>query len=779
MLAKILKKDFKRNKAITIILFVFIMLSVLLASSGTTMITQLFRSINHLFTVSSAPHYVQMHAGPVDRAAIQSFAAKNSLIKSEQISEMLVIDNANLFFGDNQEADSSSVMDNGFVVQNKSFDYLLTLENKRIEVLDGEIAVPIYYRQQHHLNLGDPIRISVGSQNMTFTITDFVRDVQMNPSIISSKRFVVSEADHVALKSMTGETEYMIAFQLNDLSKLNEFKTAYQTAGLPAKGPAIDYSLFQMLHALTDGVVAVIIFLVSSLLILIAVLCLRFTILTTLEEDYKEIGVMKAFGIRQQHIRNIYLTKYIVLAGGASLFGYVVSLCIRPLFLSNMALYIGIAPQSILQSLIPILVAGLVFALVLLFCSLVLRRFHKISAVEALRAGAMGELKVNTKRLPLYKSRIPSVNVFLALKDVVGRFKMYLLLFIIFVICFFIIIVPVNFLHTMQSPSFVAYMGVGQSDMRMDLQQSDHMQDRFDEVQHYLAQDTDIVKFSPLVTSKYSVVGSEGALESIQVETGDFSIFPLKYSSGNAPINKNDMALSSLNADALSKKVGDALILVINGKQHEMTVSGIYQDVTNGGKTAKALLPYQPEDVLWYTLNADIRHGSDIGAKITEYTGLFPGVKVTHLEDYMHQTLGSTIKQIKMVTVLAVIIAVFISILITSLFLKLLTAKDYSGIAIMRSLGIAAAYIRKQYVIRILVVLAGGILMGMLMAHTFGQSLVGLLMSSMGASNIQFVTNPWVSYFLYPLALGLVVTIATLVGTLSMKKYSMTRMITE
>lgn len=57
------------------------------------------------------------------------------------------------------------------------------------------------------------------SNQFSFKISSFVRDVQMNPSIISSKSFVVSASDFQKLK-LLGESEYQIAFQLNDLAQL-------------------------------------------------------------------------------------------------------------------------------------------------------------------------------------------------------------------------------------------------------------------------------------------------------------------------------------------------------------------------------------------------------------------------------------------------------------------------------------------------------------------------------------------------------------------------------
>ena len=48
------------------------------------------------------------------------------------------------------------------------------------------------------------------------------------------------------------------------------------------------------------------------------------------------------------------------------------------------------------------------------------------------------------------------------------------------------IVVPVNFLYTIQSPDFVNYMGTGKSDIRIDLQQTENIEKRFKGVISYV-----------------------------------------------------------------------------------------------------------------------------------------------------------------------------------------------------------------------------------------------------------------------------------------------------
>ncbi|QQK78984.1 FtsX-like permease family protein [Salicibibacter cibi] len=773
MLFKMLRKDIAQKKTITAALFILITLSSLFVASGSNMAMELTHSMNTLFTKSNAPHFVQMHAGELDEAAIDHFASRNSDVKEQQLVEMVNIDGLNLTLGDNPTPETSGIMDHYFVEQNKKFDYLLNLENEIIQVSQGEIAVPVYFMQQYNLNLGDKIRIADSPFDATFTVVDFVRDVQMNPSIIHSKRFVVHNDDLDMLSKNVGEIEYMVEFLLTDLSKLSEFRNAYQTAGMPQQGPNIDYPLFQTLHALTDGVVAAAILFVSVMLTLIAMLCIRFIMLTTLEEDYREIGIMKAVGIEQKDIKKMYLFKYIMLAALASVTGFLISLFLNDLLTANIQLYFGAAEKSMLHYMVPFIAVLVIFLTVLLYCTLILRKLHKLTAVEALRSGYMGEeANASRKSLSLSKSKYVNVPVFLGLKDVFGRFKMYSLLLFVFCVCSFMIIVPVNFLNTVQSPDFVTYMGIERSDIRIDLQQSDDTMEQFNHMLAYIQNDEDVEQFSPLITSQFKVVNSDGAEENITVESGDFSIFPLEYLEGDPPLREQEIALSYLNGQELEKNAGDRLHLIINGQEQEMIVSGIYQDVTNGGRTAKALMPFNPDTVLWYEVSVDVKHPINIREKLDEYAEIFHPAKVTDLQGYLAETFGHTIEQLRLLTVLAIIIAVSIALLMTSLFLKMLIAKDDAQISIMKSIGFSFKDIRTQYVTRTLLVLGVGIIFGTIVANTVGQRVVSLLLSFMGASEISFVIDPIQAYILCPLLLMIVVTIATFMSIVSIKKSS-------
>ncbi|HGM3509172.1 TPA: hypothetical protein ACKOR7_003785 [Clostridioides difficile] len=210
MLKRILLKDLTRNKVVTTTLFIFILLASMLVSSATNVIAELTDSMTSLFQKSHAPHYVQMYSGKLNQEEIDKFSSKTPCVKEQQTTELLNINGANIFLGNNGKNQANSVLENSFTKQNDKFDFLLDMDNQIMQIKDGEIGVPVYYMKQYNLKIGNTIKIINGNFFMEFTIKDFIRDAQMNPSLVTSKRFLISDNDWNTLKANIGESEYLI-----------------------------------------------------------------------------------------------------------------------------------------------------------------------------------------------------------------------------------------------------------------------------------------------------------------------------------------------------------------------------------------------------------------------------------------------------------------------------------------------------------------------------------------------------------------------------------------
>ncbi|MCU6708733.1 ABC transporter permease [Paenibacillus sp. J5C_2022] len=772
MYLRIIRNDIARSKLVSLTTMAFIAAAAMLVSLAAILVVNLSGAIDTLMTRAATPHVMQMHAGELDHARLSAFAERNEHVEEFQVLEFLNMDGSHIQFGDRSLA--SSVQDNGFSTQSGKFDYLLDLEGQVIQAAEGELYVPISYREDGIAAVGDKAVIS----GKELTVAGFLRDSQMNSSLASSKRFLIHREDFEELRS-AGTIEYLIEFRLKDYSKLSEFQQAYAAAELEANGPTLTYSLFKTINALSDGMMIGVILLISVLVVAIALLSIRFTLLAKIEDDYREIGVMKAIGLRIADMKKIYYVKYAAIATVGSILGLALSIAFKDILLENIRLNMGESDNASVALLFGIIGIVLVFLAIMAYVSGVLRRFRKISPAEAIRAGASQEKKTGAKRYTLSRSRLFNTNVFLGIKDVLARKKLYATMLAVLIISAFIMIVPQNLHNTITSSEFIKYMGIGNSDMRIDIQQTDSMEEKAAEIMQTMSGDKAISQFVVLTTKTFRAKKEDGTEERLKVELGDHSVFPVAYSEGRAPATEDEIALSSMNADELGKGVGGTITLVMDGKEKQLTVSGIYSDITNGGKTAKALFTDYSANTMWYVISATLSDPSIVESKVSEYAGKFNYAKVSDIREYMAQTYGSTINSVGKSSYTAIIVAIAITALVTLLFMRMLVAKDRHAIAVLKVLGFTRSDVRVQYISRAVFVLIAGIACGTLLANTLGEMLAGAVISSFGASTFQFTADPLSAYVLSPLLLLVALLIATIIGTSSAGRMTMSEHMRE
>lgn len=772
MYNRIIRNDISKSKLITLTTTIFIAVAAALVSLAAILVVNLSGATDTLMKQAKTPHFMQMHSGDIDTVRLADFAEQNGNVDEFQVLEFLNVDGSLIVIDGNSLADS--VQDNGFSTQGEKFDYLLDLDGNVINVSEGEIYVPVGYMKDGTAKVGD--KIMVGRKELT--VAGFLRDSQMNSMLASSKRFLVSEKDYNAIKKF-GNKEYLIEFRLKDLSKIGAFETAFASKGLESNGPTVTYKLFKMMNALSDGMMIAIILFVSVLVVTIALMCIHFTLLAKIEDDYREIGVMKAIGLRISEIKRIYLAKYVTIAAIGSIFGFALSFLFRDMLLENIRLYMGESENSSIALLFGIIGILLVFLAIMVYVNGVLRRFRKISAAEAISFGTLQEKNAGTKRFTLSVNWLFNTNIFLGVKDVLARKKLYVTMLLVLVISAFIIIVPQNLYNTISSKNFITYMGIGNSDLRIDIQQTDNISEKAAEIIKTMSNDSAISKYSLLTTKTFKAKTEDGSEERLKIELGDHSIFPVEYSEGRAPDAEDEIALSVLNADEMGKKVGEVITLVIDEKEKNFKVSGIYSDITNGGKTAKAIFSNNSADIMWYVIYVELYDRSLVATKVSEYAEKFNFAKVSGINEYITQTFGSTISSIEKASHVSTVVALMITVLVTLLFMKMIVAKDKYSIAVMKSLGFTKSDITIQYISRSTFVLIIGIILGTFLANFLGEVLASGVISLFGASSFEFVANPLSTYLLCPLLMTCSVLIATLIGTSRVGKIKISENIKE
>ncbi len=740
MLKRLIVNDLNKNRLITISTFIFMALSAMLLGLAIFLFARLYSSIDSLMTKAETPHFLQMHTGQIDEAKINEFAQSRADVEKMQILTFLNLQNSQISVGD--RSFETNMQDNGLVMQSRCFDYLLDSDNSIITVNNGEVYVPVAYKNEYDIKTGDVMRIG----DHELKVTGFLRDSQMNSMMASSKRFLVSESDYERLRSL-GSEEYLIEFRLKEGSDSNAFATAYKDRGLYDNGPTITYPLIKLMNALSDGIMILVILLVSMVVLFISILCIRFIILTKLQKDMREIGMMKAVGISRKDIGFLYIVRYLILSFFGCIAGIVGALIIAGRLSEGIRDLYGEASNSVLIYILMILGAAVSEAIILLSVRRSLSRTKDQSAVSALSGQGDFARKKNLWR---------SATIIVAASV-------------------FMILVPLEMKSTMAADDFVTYMGIGNSHIRVDVRQNDIKQ-ATKIFEDKIRRDDRIERYSLMQTGSYKVSLSNGNTYSITIENGDHGMFPVNYIEGTRPENENEIALSILNAEEFGVNVGDTLT-VLRKKDGEMIecpcrVCGIYSDITNGGKSAKGCMINDETPVMWSIIYISLKDESLVNEWVDEYSSGDDGLKIVKINEYLNGMYGQTIRNISNASLMTITLGGVIIMVVIILLMRLVIWKERKESSLKKALGLKSADICMYYLKKLSLYVISGILIGLLSGVFLGQRLAGSLLGMMGAQGFKFVIDPLSTFIYIPLLIAVSAYIASFISLMEIKRIS-------
>ncbi|MCR4909201.1 MAG: ABC transporter permease [Lachnospiraceae bacterium] len=718
MKIRLIINDLKENRLVSIATVIFMTVTAMLLALSILLFARLSDAIDSLMTKAETPDFLQMHTGDIDASQINGFVRQRDDVEKMQLCTFLNLQNSRLSIGG--KSLEGNTQDNGLCCQSEAFDYLLDPENNPIQPAAGEVYIPVCYRKEYGIESGALMRI--GTEKLT--VAGFLRDSQMNSMMASSKRFLVHRSDYERLKPL-GSEEYLIEFRLKEGSDVNSFATAYKDAKLPENGPTITYPLIKMMNALSDGIMILVILLLSFVMLFISMLYIRYIILTQLEKDKREIGMLRAVGISRKDIRALYLSKYLLLSVFGCIAGIILAMLLSEPLGTRMRELYGDAGNTGLICILMILGSICAEALILLSVSRTLGKTEKLTALEALYG-----------------------------QDNPGRKKnLWLPVGIITAATVFMILVPWNLKNTLEAPDFVTYMGIGNSQIRIDVRQTDDIGRQVRALTGEIKQDQRVESFTLMQTGSYKTILPSGASYNLMIENGDHGSFPVSYIEGRYPEGENEIALSILNAEEMNVKAGDTVIVCRdtgNGEteKNPCTVCGIYSDITNGGKTAKACMNRDGDltPVMWSILYVSLTDESFVHEWVSEYQNAHSssgeGIRVTMISEYLKEIYGQTIRNIRNASIVAAVLAGVILFVVLLLFIRLVIWRERKDCSLKKALGYTSSDIRREYLIKLLLYIIPGIALGLFTGIVPGAGMAGMLLGSMGARGFHYIIDP-------------------------------------
>ena len=751
MFQRLIRNDLKENKVSMLVIGLFLLLTLTLSFAATRLTVSLTNSIERFVETAKSPHLLQMHSGSVDRKRLQNFVQQHPEIASWQLTDFVNVEGSAIRINEKDSLQDSS-QDNGFSSQNQNFDFLLDQYNRPAQPQPGQVYIPLYYYNSGKIKISD--QISVGS--LQLTVQGFIRDAQMNAGLVSSKRFLVSQADLQTLKKEAfASNENLIAFRVHKLSQISTIEQAYKNAELESNGPPmITYPTIKMINGFNDALVILVMGLLVVAIIGITFLCMRFALLTKIQEDLKQIAVMKIMGLPQGFISRVHLTKYYFCLALATIIGWGLSFLLSTPFKKQMALSMGQNPTPSYSYLLEMLAALLLCLLVFWLTARPLSSFKKLTPGQALRLASSNSL-TETRSTP--KMGLPTIpfldRPYFALKTILNHKKLYLTMLVIVSLISLLILLPASLYSTVMDKNFIQYLGAGQADVLVDISQTEDIDTKAALLLKELQADKDIAEINQYQSQNFSYQDQQGQTQQLRVTLGNHAGFPVKYSQGHYPKNEHEIALSKLQAEELKLKVGDSLTLTVDGQAKKLKVVGIYSDLTYGGKTAKAVFVTKQAQTLNSLTTIRLKDASNKAKKINEWKKYYSNYKLTDIEDFFHQTFDDTLAMLRLIQTSVFLTGLIIVFILMTLFVYMIFTKDQADLALYRMMGFGSERLRSHYLLAVCFILMLALAIADLLLLSLGQEVCSLLLSSFGISKLQLIINKSLTFLWTPLAL--------------------------
>ncbi|MEK5038341.1 ABC transporter permease [Sporosarcina sp. FSL K6-3457] len=777
MFLKILKKDLKRKKAMNAVLFVLIALASTLVASSTNLMYSTTTAVNSFISKSQVADFnIKIANTPENNKQIEEWANSLPAIDAYYSEVHIGVPSSNITVPDGSKSISTnSIISLSTLPQHVNL--IFGQNDESFTVQDGEIGLPINIKNMTGIKIGDQLAIDLEGISKTFVVKGFFKDAFMGSDLIGLKRFIISQHDYDEIKQSVPEEKWIQFWSF--VKKLDESQSDLSIEFLKSNILS-DFDIdkkFVELMFMTDRIVSAILFIVSLFLIFISFLTLRFTIVSTIQDDYKEIGVMKAIGFTNVSIKRLYLMKYFGLSVVGGVIGLGISLPLTRMMSVRVSEYI-IVPDSSISMIVSIFSTVIIVAITLLFCSLCMGKINQASVIDAIRQGHNGERFKASRKINLHKSKVLHITLFLAISDVLNQLKGYTTLIFTFVLSTVIILIPINLANTILAPKFISHLGTTQADFyllteRAEAQMSE-VRAKMDLLeQEFLDRDFDVtLSVDYFFNTKYILENDEGDQRIIGMNSETKAErYEYEYLDGVAPKLENEIAITGIMSERFNKNIGDSIVFEIDGKKQTFLISGTYQTIDNAGYAVRLSDNYKPVDVAGYLLMGNINAIADEKPQIIEdMKEQLKHLDIKSAMDIMGDMTGGFMGQLKMIIGLIIAIVSLITFFITSLFVRLLISKEVQGIAIMKSLGFTNGQIKLWQSLRILILLVASIILGVFASTVLGEQLVGVIFRMFGLTEFSMIIVPLQVYVWCPLLIITVVLLGVYTSCGQIKK---------
>lgn len=776
MYLNILKRDLKRKKTMNVILLTFIVLAVIFIASSARNMATIITALDNYMKKANVSDYTVM-------------CMENSEEKMEQFAQECE------FIDDYKSFKDSMLSIETMKVNGEKIDYTNTIlvtssknevvnffdsnDEQITDIANGEIYLTSLGMKVLGAGIGDVITIFNGGFSKDFTVTGVFKDIFSGSPMSGMTRLLISNEDLQTLQEKSNlPLMYECALEVNNFKEFESSLNKSEVITIVA----ITKSFIQKIYIM-DMVLTAVLILVSICLIIISVILLKFTISFTINEEFREIGVMKAIGISNHKIRVLYIIKYFVISVVGGIIGLILSIPFGNIMLRQTSE--NIVMDSDRNFFINILCSVFIVCLIVYIGFRATAKIKKMKPIEAIRNGATGE-RFRGKGLMTMRQLPIKPVCFMAVNDITSKWKQFCIMILIFMVGLLLIIMPANAANTLTSDRIMHWFSMKESDICMTKEAlfsndviKETMEAKLDEIRDTLKEKGMEAKVYQEIMFRMSVSHGDNNCSTLAFQgIGDITAGEYTYLRGTPPREINEVAITHVTADKLEADIGDVITINIGDEKKQYMVSAIFQSMNNMGEGIR----FHEDEINLFGAAAgcfavQVEFGDNPDDKKIEdrvgiVSGLFKEYKVQNSRDYIDDMMGNISEQIVSMKELIIIVVILINALVAILIEKTLLAKERGEIAMLKALGFKNRSIIAWQTLRMGIALFIGAIIGLFFSTPFSQLTSGQVFKMMGAMNIEFKVNVVEVYICYPVLVLTVTVLVSCITAFGVKKIS-------
>ncbi|MCB2354617.1 ABC transporter permease [Clostridium estertheticum] len=612
------------------------------------------------------------------------------------------------------------------------------------EIKDGQIYISPALQSKYNVKIGDKVhfKLSRNGTQKIFTVEGYFEDPFMGSSMIDMKSFLISKADLSDVRDTLSQTSninnlardgsMLHIFQSNG-SKLStsEFNKSINKVTSLAQYTEFVYSdssiygyMLILQNIFTGFLVAFVV-----ILILVSMIVMGHSISNAIEQEYKDMGILKTIGCTSRDLRFVQFLQYVssIVVGMITGFAcsiYVIDVAARTTITSTGMLMPKTLPYGWCIAAFVIILC--VFALFIYIKTLKIAQISPLSAIN-------GDIQKRTSYIKRNNITVSKGLLFqLAIRQILSGGKRYLGTGIVAILLVFFVSL-VGRMNIWLGPNGEGLMNafsVADYDLGVKPLNDDV---NMKEVENIISSYSKMKKTYEIAEQRVTANGVNYTVNAVN-EPSRFHIL-----SGHSSYADNEIVVTEFVADDLGIRIGDKVNVMHGTKSNTYTVAGIYQCANQmGGNIGMSREGYAKiRDVnshIW--CNHYILTDSSKKDAIMNYLQKkYPVDLTVHTNSW--SGLEGIVNTMHFLTVFMYVIVVIFILVVIALTSSKMLFSEQRDMAVFKSIGFTSLNLRIAFAIRFGIVVAIGTIIGTALSCILADPIITLLLKSFGINKFE------------------------------------------